>query len=50
MIEDIREEFLSDLNPEEVPNSDVSDAHDSDLEDDAERLLATTEAAQTLDA
>jgi hypothetical protein len=28
VLEDLREEFFSDLNPEEVPNSDVSDVSD----------------------
>ena len=49
VIQDIREEFLSDLNPEEVPNSDVSEANDSDLEADVEGLLAATAQTQTLD-
>lgn len=50
MIEDIREEFLSDLNPEEVPNSDVSDDDGPELDEDAEKLLADTKEAQTLHA
>ena len=47
VIQDIREEYLSDLNPEEVPNSDVSEAEDED-EDDAEQLLASAVQEQTL--
>jgi 5'-3' exoribonuclease 1 len=31
VLQDIREEYFSDLNPEEVPNSDVSDDNE-DLE------------------
>lgn len=49
MIQDIKEEYLSDLNPEEVPNSDVSDAGDAELEDDAEGLLSTAAEARALD-
>lgn len=32
MILDIKEEYFSDLNPEEVPNSDVSDDDEEELE------------------
>jgi hypothetical protein len=32
VIQSIKEEYLSDLNPEEVPNSDVSDDDAAELE------------------
>jgi hypothetical protein len=31
MISEIREEYFSDLNPEEIPNSDVSEISESEF-------------------
>ena len=31
IISEIREEYLSDLNPEDIPNSDISDISDSEI-------------------
>jgi hypothetical protein len=31
VISDIREEFFSDLNPEDIPNSDISDISDTEV-------------------
>lgn len=33
ILKELREEFYSDLNPEDIPNSDVSSVDDSDIED-----------------
>lgn len=50
----MREEFFSDLNPDEVPNSDVSDVSDSELPGDAledpDALIANMEAVESLDS
>jgi hypothetical protein len=31
IISDIREEFMSDLNPDDIPNSDISDISESEI-------------------
>ena len=44
MIQSIKEEYLSDLNPEEVPNSDVSDDDAAALEGQDQGSSAAAEA------
>lgn len=46
VLEDLREEFFSDLNPEEVPNSDVSDVSDPEQAADPEQTDQSLEPAQ----
>jgi hypothetical protein len=43
IISDIREEFFSDLNPEEIPNSDISDISESEIIQDGEDLIKLLE-------
>jgi len=35
IISEVREEFFSDLEPGEIPNSDISDISDSEIQADA---------------
>jgi len=46
VLQDLREEFFSDLNPEEVPNSDVSDVSDPEQAADPEQTDQSLEPAQ----
>ena len=39
IISEIREEFFSDLNPEDIPNSEISEIDDSEVQNEAEKLV-----------
>ena len=39
IISEVREEYLSDLNPEEIPNSEISDVSDSELKEAGQDLI-----------
>jgi 5'-3' exonuclease len=49
IISDIREEFFSDLNPEEIPNSDISDISESEIVQDGDALIKMLEEENTKD-
>lgn len=36
LVGDLKEQYLSDLNPEEIPNSEISDVSEGELEADPE--------------
>jgi len=50
VLSDIREEFFSDLNPEEIPNSDISDVSESEIVQEGEQMLKQMEAEVTIDS
>ena len=50
VLSDIREEFFSDLNPEEIPNSDISDVSESEIVQEGEQMLKQMEAEVTNDS
>lgn len=39
VISELREEYFSDLNPEDIPNSDVSDISDSEFNEENQDLI-----------
>jgi hypothetical protein len=39
IISEVREEYLSDLNPEEIPNSEISDVSESELKEAGQDLI-----------
>ena len=44
VISELREEYLSDLNPEDIPNSDVSDISDSEFNEENQDLIKQIDA------
>lgn len=49
IISDIREEFLSDLNPEEIPNSDISEISDTEIVANTDTLVEHLEKDQNIE-
>jgi hypothetical protein len=49
IISEIREEYLSDLNPEEIPNSEISDVSESELKEAGQDLIQAIEMDQNID-
>lgn len=47
IISDIREEFFSDLDPNEIPNSDISDVSESEIIQDGDALIQLLEEEKT---
>jgi hypothetical protein len=39
LLASLRDEFLSDLNPDEIPNSDISDVSESEIVQEGEQML-----------
>lgn len=50
VLSEIREEFFSDLNPEEIPNSDISDVSESEIVQEGEQMLKQMEQEVTIDS
>ena len=44
LVGDLKEEYFSDLNPEEIPNSEISDVSEGELEAAEEELKKTASA------
>lgn len=49
IISEVREEYLSDLKPDEIPNSDISDISESELKDAGQDLIQAMEKDQNID-
>lgn len=49
IISEIREEYLSDLNPEEIPNSEISDVSESELKEAGQDLIQAIEMDQDIE-
>lgn len=49
IISEVREEYLSDLQPDEIPNSDISDISESELKDAGQDLIQAMEKDQNID-
>jgi hypothetical protein len=48
ILSEIREEFFSDLNPEEIPNSDISDISESEILKEGEEMVKMMESDQNI--
>jgi len=49
MISSLGEEYLSDLNPEEIPNSDISDISESEFHEGNQEMINSINDQESLD-